>query len=63
MATVTNNPTDQEDDITRCARPGCACKVEPGQAYCSTGCEEQPDDEACNCGHPDCMPEAKGGGL
>lgn len=59
MATVTINPTDQEDDITRCAHPGCTCKVEPGQTYCSTDCEEQSDDETCICGHADCMPEVK----
>lgn len=63
MATVTNNPTDKEDDISRCAHSGCTCEVEPGQTYCSADCEEQSDDETCYCGHADCVPEAKGDDL
>jgi hypothetical protein len=60
MATVTSNPTDQEDDITRCAHPGCDCKVEPDQKYCSAECEKQLNGEPCTCGHSNCQHEHEG---
>jgi hypothetical protein len=58
MTTPTSSQNDP-DRLAYCAHSGCACKVEPGQIYCSTDCEEQSDDETCYCGHADCMPEAK----
>lgn len=56
MATVNNNLTDQ-DDPTYCAHPGCHCKVEPGEKYCSASCERQLDGGPCTCGHSNCQPE------
>ncbi|MGZ4997601.1 MAG: hypothetical protein ACXV8P_05815 [Methylobacter sp.] len=59
MATVENNLANEGADIARCAHSGCTCKVEPGQTYCCSDCEEQSDNETCYCGHADCVPEVK----
>ncbi|TAK60516.1 MAG: hypothetical protein EPO18_17080 [Methylobacter sp.] len=58
MATVAKNLTDQ-DDPNYCAHPGCHCKVEPGEKYCSVSCERQLNGGPCSCGHLNCQPEHK----
>lgn len=44
-----------------CAHPGCGCKVDSGQRYCSDYCREHGTHEAhaasCECGHSDCIVE------
>lgn len=56
MAWAKNNLTDQ-DNPTYCAHPGCHCKVEPGEKYCSDSCGRELNGGPCSCGHPDCQLE------
>ena len=51
--TTTNNATDQ-NNTNQCAHPGCECKVEPGEKYCSAECEKQLNGGPCTCGHSNC---------
>ncbi len=55
MSTLTNNPNDQ-DNLSYCAHPGCHCKVQPDEEYCSEECRNLTDDDPCSCGHSDCEP-------
>lgn len=44
-----------------CAHPGCGCKVDAGQRYCSDYCQQKGErpvaGETCDCGHSDCIIE------
>ena len=47
--------------LAKCAHPDCVCTVATGERFCSDYCMEQAGaseaaaDDACNCGHPECM--------
>ena len=47
--------------LAKCAHPDCICTVTTGERFCSDYCMEQAGaseaaaDDACNCGHPECM--------
>lgn len=50
---VETNVTEPEE-LNYCAHPGCHCKVQPGEEYCSEECRDRSDDEPCDCGHSGC---------
>ena len=57
MSTQTMDPTGN-----KCAHPGCACQVGPGEQYCSTACADSVKQgsaqgkvgQDCGCHHQGC---------
>jgi hypothetical protein len=56
----TSNYEHDSDEMITCASPGCGCKIEPSETYCSEICKNQQKDGPCHCGHFDCRAEQEG---